>query len=517
MTGLKISLYDTGAPPACPAPFNMVRHTLFHDGAKDAKVALEVLATPGEVAESWTYGELRTAVLSTASGLSDMGIGRGDRVVIRIGHRIEFPILFFALQAVGAVPVPISPMLTPHELAAIVADVEPACLCVDETTGDAGAGREKELTLADLAAMRGLPPAVIAETDPNDTALVVYTSGTGGRPKGVEHAHRAAWARRMMWANWYGLTPGDRVLHAGAFNWTFTLGAGLSDPWAAGATALIYTGSPDPGVWAMLAMQHGATIFAAVPGVYRQLLNSDTDCRAGFSGLRHGITAGEALPAGLLARWTEATGKPLFEAYGMSEISTFVSSGPDTPVRPGSAGRPQHGRRVAILPEDGGEAPVPAGTPGLIAIWRRDPGLMKGYWRQPEATSAACRGEWFVSSDRAVMDADGYIFHLGRADEVMNAQGYRVSPQEVEQIIRKFDGIEDCAVAEVAVRRDVNVVGAFFVGDPGVDEDALTKHCQTFLAAYKCPRIVRRVDALPRNANGKLMRRELTKSFSVKA
>ena len=127
---------------------------------------------------------------------------------------------------------------------------------------------------AEIAALRTAEPLAFAATGPDDPAYMVYTSGTAGRPKGVVHAQRAAWARRMMWDGWYGLRPDDRVLHAGAFNWTYTLGAGLTDPWAIGATALIYAGPADRAVWPRLCAAHGATIFAATPGVYRQMLEA---------------------------------------------------------------------------------------------------------------------------------------------------------------------------------------------------------------------------------------------------
>src|SRR5690606_34959288 len=184
------------------------------------------------------------------------------------------------------------------------------------------------------------------------------TSGTGGRPKGVVHAQRAAWARRMMWDGWYGLGPGDRVLHAGAFNWTYTLGAGLTDPWAAGATALIHSGPPDRNIWPRLAALHAPTIFAAVPGVYRQMLDAP-DLRDGFASLRHGLSAGEALPRAVRGAWEGATGKPIYEALGMSEVSTYISFSPAHPTVPGRAGRPQIGRRVAVVNEDG--SPVEVG------------------------------------------------------------------------------------------------------------------------------------------------------------
>ena len=502
------SLFDAGPFAPCPAPFNMAAHTFAPAALAPEKLALEVIAGPGEVAARWTHGELAEAVRRTAAGLAAGGLRPGDRMLLRLGNSAEFPILFFAAIALGAVPAPASPQLTRAEVAAILADLDPALVAL-------GAGLDLPPGIpcpvigpAEIAALGRHPPRSFAATMPDDPAFIVYTSGTSGRPKGVLHAQRAAWARRMMWQGWYGLRPDDRVLHAGAFNWTYTLGAGLTDPWAAGATALIHAGPPDRHVWPRLAAAHGATIFAAVPGVYRQMLDAP-GLAEGFAGLRHGLSAGEALAETVAEAWSRATGRPIYQALGMSEISTYISFSPEDPPVPGRSGRPQRGRRVAILGETG-SAPLPRGTDGLLAVGRRDPGLMLGYWRRPEETAAAFRGEWFLTGDRARMEADGTITHLGRADEVMNAGGYRVAPQEVEAALLRHPGIAEAAAVDLPVREGVSIVAAFFVpaGD-APEADELARHCEGLLARYKCPREFHAVASLPRGSNGKLIRRKL--------
>ncbi len=225
------------------------------------------------------------------------------------------------------------------------------------------------------------------------------------------------------------------MLHAGAFNWTFTLGTGLTDPWANGATAIIYTGEKDPAMWPRMMAETGATLFAGVPGVYRQMLKYAKPAPTDFGVLRHGLMAGESPPPGLFEDWEARTGRPLYEALGMSEISTYVSSGPGVPRKPGAVGKAQAGRRLAVLPLDGGSGPLPAGEEGLLAVHRSDPGLMLGYWRRPQEERDVYRGEWFVGGDIAVIDADGYVFHRGRANDLMKALGYRVSPLEVEAVL----------------------------------------------------------------------------------
>ena len=351
--------------------------------------------------------------------------------------------------------------------------------------------------------------AEYAATAADDPAFLIYTSGTTATPKGVLHAQRAAWGRRPMYQGWYGLRSDDRVLHAGAFNWTFTLGTGLTDPWANGATAIIYTGERDPALWPRLIVTTEATLFAAVPGLVRQALKYGASTAAPMPSLRHALIAGETPPPGLFDHWRAATGTELYEALGMSEISTYISSGPDTPRKSGMIGKPQPGRRVAILALDGGETPLQAGSEGLIAVHRSDPGLMLGYWQRPGEEAEVVRGEWFIGGDLGIMDEDGYVAHLGRANDIMKALGYRVSPLEVEAVLAEHPVIAEVACAEVAVRDDVRVIGAFIVPRGPLDAADVRAFAAARLAAYKCPREVRFVSELPRTANGKIKRSAL--------
>ena len=195
----------------------------------------------------------------------------------------------------------------------------------------------------------------------------------------------------------------------------------------------------------------------------------------------------------------------------MSEISTYISSRPGERIRPGSPGRPQTGRRVAVLPVEGGTEPLPPGQIGLLAVHRSDPGLMLGYWNRPAEEAAALRGEWFIGGDLAEFDADGFVWHRGRNDDIMNAFGYRVSPLEVEKVLSTHPDVADVAVAERKVAADVSVIAAFVVPKPdgGRDEAALLAHCAEHLAAYKRPRKVVFVSEIARTPNGKVSRRAL--------
>ncbi len=313
----------------------------------------------------------------------------------------------------------------------------------------------------------------------------------------------------MMWDGWYGIGAEDRILHAGAFNWSFTLGTGLLDPWSAGATALIPEDGTDIAALAQALADHEVTILAAAPGIYRRLLRHDLPR---FPHLRHGLTAGETLPHAIRERWQQATGCDLHEAFGMSECSTFLSGAPRKPAPAGAIGYAQEGRCLAVL--DAGQ-PVPRGTEGTLAVHRDDPGLMLGYLDDVAATQARYQGDWFLTGDQVVMQQDGAIAYTGRTDDMMNAGGFRVSPIEVEAALASHPQISEAAVCAVQLRRDVFVIAAFYVATDVIDEDALQHFCAARLAAYKCPRLFLRRDSLPRGANNKLLRRILRQDWEA--
>lgn len=491
------AVFNRGAAAPCPTPFNMAEYVLAKGAATPDKIALAVLG-PSR-AERWSFARLSDAIRGTGLGLLQAGFRPGDRVLIRLDNTVDFPIAYLGAISVGILPVPTSAALTTAELDAMAPLLQPvATLAAPGIALPSAPGRLIELD--ELRDWRDLPPAPFAMGDPNRPAYIVFTSGTGGRTRGVVHAHRAVWARRMMFDGWYGLTAEDRLLHAGAFNWTFTLGTGVIDPITAGATALIPAPGTDRATLALLLKRHDATIFAAAPGVFRQLLA--TSPTLSLPRLRHALSAGEKLPESLRDAWTAATGTAVHEAYGMSECSTFVSGSPQAPARPGTLGRPQPGRHIALLGD--ADRPVGIGEEGEIAVNRSDPGLMLGY-----LGDASPQGDWFRTGDRAMMAEDGSLTYLGRADDMMNAGGFRVSPIEVEAVYAAHPALGAVAAVERQVKTDVRVIALYYEAAEAQDAETLKEFGAARLADYKLPRHFEHVDVLPRAGNGKISRKAL--------
>ena len=490
-----LSVIDTRPFPALPPAFNLATHVLAGAMAAGDHPALVVLHPDRD--EAISYARLTTLVFGCATHLSAQGLAPGDRVLLRLKNGPAFPIAFLGAIAAGLVPVPTSAALTRPEVTRLSALVAPRLILADPglTLPDIGA----PTVPPDLALWETLPPQSAILTDPNSEAYIIFTSGTSGRPMAVSHAHRAILARVAMHRGWEGLTWGDRLLHAGAMNWTYTLGTGLLDPWTVGATALVAApGTPPAGLPALL-VRSRATIFAATPGVFRQMLRGAIPP---FPQLRHALSAGEALPETVHSAWMAATGTMVHEALGMTEISTYLSGSPMRPAPTGTTGHVQDGRHVALLDDDG--HPVPRGTPGQIAVATDDPGLMRGYLGEEPP-----QGAWFRTGDIGLMTADGAVSHLGRSNDLLNAGGFRVSPAEVEAAFHDLPGLHSCAAAEVRPSPDTTLVALFYDGPCAIDDALLRQRAEMALARWKQPRHYQHLDTLPRTANGKLIRRSL--------
>jgi acyl-coenzyme A synthetase/AMP-(fatty) acid ligase len=406
---------------------------------------------------------------------------------------------------------------TPPARAGLCAATEPANapttaragLCAATEPANAPGIRVHDLT-ALLSAIDHCDPPHPTRAD--DPAYLVYTSGTSGYPKGVLHAQRALLGRRPAMQYWFDFRGEDRVLHSGKFNWTYVLGTALMDPLYLGQTAIVTEGPPDAAQWIPRIAKHRATIFIGVPTIYRQILQKTRYTAADAPSLRHCMCAGEHLSDEVLHGWRARFGQEIYEAIGMSECSYYISQRRGVPIRPGSVGMPQPGHVVKLLDENLHE--VADGEEGQIAIEEGDPGLFLCYWKQPEETAKLRRESWFLTGDYGRRDADGYFWFMGRKDDIIKSFGYRVSPFEVERVLKDHPGVADCAVVGEEVGPDKTIVAAYVLPAAGqpINAEAIMAYAAQHLASYKRPRAVHVVADLPRTANGKVLRRALRRS-----
>lgn len=506
-------------------PFNLSRQLFEKQAANTPEaIALEIIGSPLATLPKtiWTYTELDETIRSIAAGLKDLAathnIAPGEFLLLRLNSNASFAFSFFGAIAAGFVPIPLSPHLSQEEVAFYIKDtgvkwaIQSSNLNLPEDSNLLSLSEEDLLSYID-----NVPPGDYHETDAEDPAYLIYTSGTTSTPKGVLHAQRAVLGRAPMVKGWHDISAGDRILHAGDYNWTYTLGVGLMDPWARGATALIYHGEKSPTIWPQLIEAHKVTIFAAVPGVYRQILKYAPPTKQQLTTLRHCLSAGEALSSELRVKWQEHTGTPIYEALGQSEISTYVSTAPNIEVPKTAKGCIQKGRKVSILcAEDKTNLePLDANQNGLIAVHETEKGLMLSYWQRPVEQQAQFRGPWFITGDLGSIDEQGNLTHTGRKDDLMNASGYRVSPDEVEKALTQSKTVSEAAVFEQRINQDLSIITAMIVKneDSSLDDEALTEQLKLFvankLAPYKQPKNYVFIDKLPKNKAGKLLRKDL--------
>ena len=355
-------------------------------------------------------------------------------------------------------------------------------------------------------------------TRADDPAYLVYTSGTTGYPKGVLHAHRAMIGREPASQYWFNFdTAGvDRILHSGKFNWTYVLGSGLMDPLYRGKTVIVHEGKNDAHLWTRLIAKHKATIFIGVPTIYRQIVQKTETTKADVPSLRFCMSAGEHLSDDMLDTWRSRFGMDIFEAVGMSEFSYYLSQSIHRPIRAGSAGFPQPGHEIRLLNPDTLE-PAPKGEEGMIAVPENDPGLFLRYWNLPEETAQYRHDGYFFTGDYAKLDEDGYLWFLGRKDDIIKSFGYRVSPYEVERVLKSHPAVADCACVGEEVEKDKLLVVAYVIPQPGtvVTAEQLQAFGQQHLAAYKSPKRIYLARDFPRTKNGKILRREISPSIAT--
>lgn len=486
-----------------------------------------------------TFAELASRTDQFAQLLRNSGVAAGDRVLIRLPNSLDYPIAFLGTMKRGAISVPTSTLLTAEEVAYLAKDSSATVLVTDKAAWPAlqdhlsnlpnlkrvflsGVGEiqpHASLQVSDLSQQL----AAISHCEGNhataadDPAYLVYTSGTTGYPKGVLHAHRALIGREPAAKYWFNFAEDqqDRIMHSGKFNWTYVLGTGLMDPLYLGKTVIVHEGKNDADLWTRLIAKHAATIFVGVPTIYRQIIQKSTAAQADVPSLRHCMSAGEHLSDEVLQQWRGRFGRDIFEAVGMSEFSYYLSQSVFRPIRPGSAGFPQPGHAIQLLNPDTLEA-VPSGEEGMICVPDSDPGLFLRYWNLDEETAKYKHDGWFFTGDYARYDADGYIWFLGRKDDIIKSFGYRVSPYEIERVYKSHPAVADCAAVGEELEKDKLLVVTYVILQPDatVTADELLAFGKQHLAAYKTPKTVYLTKDFPRTKNGKILRKDINNQIA---
>jgi acyl-coenzyme A synthetase/AMP-(fatty) acid ligase len=474
----------------------------------------------------FTFGDISRLSNRCANLLAALGLCRGDRVLIMLPRLPEWQITMVGALKLGAIPIPCIDMLTEGDLAYRIAHSDARGAVTTPANVRKFEGASKLTARVSIGAAPGwvdfgtgvdgqsenFAPAPLAADEP---AIIYYTSGSTGKPKGVTHASRALFAWRVSAWYWPALTASDLMWCTTDTGWSKAGTSILFGPWSCGSAVLFYNGRFDAQKRFELLEKYRVSVFCAAATELRQLVLQDIRGRD-LSSLRLAISAGETVNPEIIERWRALTGLNLLDGYGQTETLMTVLNYPEMAVKPGSMGRPLPGTATAVFDAD--NRPVAPGEAGRLMIRLPNPQMMLGYWNDAKLTRAAmvetCGATWFDSGDLVRMDADGYVFYVGRADDLINSGGYRIGPAEVENAVSEHPAVQECAaVASPDVERG-EIVKAFVVLRPGaVGSEALAKeiqeHVKRVTAPYKYPRRIEFIDSLPKTPTGKIRRRQL--------
>ena len=466
--------------------------------------------------ETRTHAELHDRAARVASVLAGDGVQPGDRVALFMHNRIEFVEALLACQRLGAVAVPINFRLAADEIDFVLADSGATVLICDSAPPAPGAvrmalevGPAYEQVVASSPARREL-----ADAHDDDAALMCYTSGTTGRPKGAVLTHRNLVASTLSWIHEMRASEADvwlsgqPLFHIGGIN-------GLLPFLVLGATVIITpTTSFDPQAALELIDKHRVTMCIFVPTQWAAICSSDAVTRIDPSQLRVAMWGASPAPRETLEAIEQTfPDAAIVSAYGQTEMSgaTTLLKGPDSTRKMGSVGKPMLGVELRVVDDD-----LRKVAPGAVGeIVYRGPNVMAGYHRRPDATQESFAGDLFNSGDLARIDDEGYLWLVDRKNDMIVSGGENVYPAEVERVLLDHPTIADAAVIGVPHARWVETPVAFVVAtrDATVDEAELIAHCREYLAGFKKPSAIVVVDGLPRNAAGKIVKRRLRETY----
>ncbi|BBW97281.1 fatty acid--CoA ligase family protein [Geobacillus sp. FSL W8-0032] len=487
------------------------------------------------VGERCTYRQLNAAVSQFADGLAQLGIRRGDHVALLLGNSPQFVIGLYGVLRLGATVIPINPIYTPEEIGYILqnGDVKAVIgldllaplfaeakrrlpLLSHAIVCETPQGKEKAVPLTEemktfaavLAA--GSPEFTGPELADDEVAVILYTSGTTGKPKGAMLTHKNLYSNAQDIADYLGINEHDRVIAALPMFHVFCLSVALNAPLMNGGTVLIMPKFSPAQLFA-LAREERATIFAGVPTMYNFLYQYKEGSADDLRTLRLCISGGASMPVALLKNFEEKFNVIISEGYGLSEASPVTCFNPlDRPRKPGSIGTNIKNVINKVVNEYGEEVPV--GEVGELVV--RGPNVMKGYYKMPEETAIALRDGWLHTGDLARMDEDGYFYIVDRKKEMIIVGGYNVYPREVEEVLYSHPDVVEAAVIGVPDPDYGEAVRAFVVTkNPELTAEQLIAYCRERLAKYKVPTAIEFLNELPKNTTGKILRRILKEQF----
>jgi long-chain acyl-CoA synthetase len=458
---------------------------------------------------SWTYAELDRDVSALAAGFAALDLRRGERVALHLPNRPEFVLAYYALLKAGFVPLSLNTSYKADELEYIIGNAAAAMVITADGVDANLPSRPRMpsvrhlLHAKDLDGLRGRAMRRALEVDREDTAAILYTSATTGRPKGVMLTHANIVSNSYATVHHLKMTEADRGLCALPMFHCFGQNAIMNALYTAGGTLVLHERFvPDAFVAAVA--EHRITILYAVPTMYILFLAMS---RPDFSSVRLCFSAAATLPGDVEARWQATHGHWIQQGYGLTETSPFASYNHELAFRRGSVGTPIENVEMKIVDLEDRE--VADGELGEIVI--KGPNVMKGYFGDPAATAAAIRDGWFHSGDIGYRDPDGYFFIVDRLKDMINVAGFKVFPREVEEVLFRHPAVKETAVVGMPDPVRGEAVKAFVVLNEGatVDAETLQALCRASIASVKVPEQIEFIAALPKNPTGKILKKEL--------
>ena len=449
--------------------------------------------------ETWHFGELAARTAGLSGALATRGVGREDVVITLIGNRPEWVLSMLACFRIGAIAMPCNVQLRRADLGHRVTAAAPKLAIGDEAyLGELPDG-VPSMTLAEIADVldEDLPqeaPVEPADLAPDDPAVIIFTSGTTGEPRGVVYPQRYLSGQRLQAEHWFGSRDGELAWCAAATGWSKSARNVFIAPWLTGAAALLHDGRFDPEERMEVVEREGVNVLCQAPTEYRMIARRSA--LRPIDGLRRLVSAGEPLNPEVIRAFRGDIGLPIHDGYGQTETGPVTGMRVDEEPRDGSMGRPLPGIDVRVLE---GELQVRAETCPTFFSRYLDAGPFEG--------------EWWTTGDYVAEDEDGYLWFEGRGDDVIISAGYRIGPFEVESALLTHPAVAEAAVVSAPDPERGSVVRAVVVlrdGEPGPElAGALQEHVKGVTAPYKYPRIVEFADSLPKTSSGKIRRAAL--------